>query len=92
MGRIADMLARGGNSAGHADHMEPPEGDGGDPKAMAAAAVKAMFEAAKAGDFETAAEHLSSAMEHCEKYDGEDGEGPASDGGHAALLLVPHKG
>lgn len=90
MGALAEMLARGGDSAGHADHADP-EMDGGDPKKLAAASVKAMFEAAKAGDFDAAAEHLSSAMEHCDSYEGEP-EGDGKDGGHAALLLVPHKG
>ena len=81
MGELADMLAhKGGGGA------PPEEDDGGDGKAMAVASVKAFFEAGKAGDFETAAEHLSAAMAHCESMEpGEDSGG----GGHA-LLLVPH--
>lgn len=94
MGALAEMLAKG---AGHADAGEAPDADTPESnhKAMAAASIKAMFEAAKAGDYEAAAEHFSSASEHCENSEYNDpeeaGEGDSSKGmGHTALLLVPH--
>ena len=89
MGQLADMLAEGGGADG-----EPPAEDSGDgdTKKMAEASVKAFFEAGKAGDFALAADHLASAMEHCEAYadDSEPKDG-AGEGGHA-VLVIPHKG
>jgi hypothetical protein len=96
MGALADMLAHAGGDEPSTDGTQI---DGGESMKMAAASVKAMFEAAKEGDFEKAADHLASAMEHCENAEGDEGATPASDhptgdpkGGHAALVLIPHKG
>jgi hypothetical protein len=86
MAGLADILAKGGGSDADMAPGDNAEG-GGSAKEMAVASVKAFFEAATAGDFDAAAEHLSAAMEHCENDEGDE---PA--GGHAALLMIPHGG
>jgi hypothetical protein len=98
MDGLGSVLAHRADGDGHAEH-EPMEGDGADSKKMAEASVRAFFEAGKSGDFAAAAEHLSSAIEHCQASDygdgdpggDEGGDGAEGGGGHHALLLIPHK-
>ena len=103
MGALADMLAHGGDAAGHADTGEDhadgdtPEANAEHSKKMAAASIKEMFAAACDGKWDLSAQHLSTAMSHCENSqynDPEEAKEGESSGepGHTALLLVPHKG
>ena len=88
MGALADLLAKGDGG----EASSSPD-DGGDPKEMAQASVKAFYEACKSGDYASATDHLASAMEHCGDY-GSDGpvedEGGES-GGSPAVMLIAHK-
>lgn len=73
MGELADLLSKGSPD-------EPSDsGDGGgdgDEKKMAEDSVKAMFAAAKAGDFTEATAQFASAMKHCQTWmDADDGGG-----------------
>lgn len=74
---LADILAEKGASDGGV----PDEG--GDGKSLAAASMKACWEACKQGNFEAAAEHCHSAMQHCDEEYGGDygGESPEMMGG-----------
>jgi hypothetical protein len=88
MGALADLLAKGDGGG-----SSSPD-DGGDPKKMAQASIKAFFEAGKSGDYAAATEHFASAMEHCGDYGGSDGpvEDEGGEGsGMPAVMLVAHK-
>ena len=90
---IADLLA-GSHGASEEAHGEP-DGDemGSDPKELAQAAVEAFFEAGRAGDYAAAAEHLATAMEHCEAYGGaEEPEGEGEGEGKGLLILAKPRG
>jgi len=85
MSSIGAMLA-GKHGGEEMDHEEPDGDEGGEPKDMAAAAVKAFFESGQQGDYAMAAEHLATAMEHCDSMmDG----GDEPEKGHGALLIMP---
>lgn len=83
MSALADMLAGAGgpHGADGEDGKDMADGEGGDHRMMGVSSLKAMFEAAKAGDFDAAYDHLCAAMEHAEnteypdKGDGEMGGG-----------------
>jgi hypothetical protein len=96
MGALADMLA----GAPSGDDGEDKDAAGGDAKQMGVASLKAMFEAAKSGDFDAAFDHLCAAMGHAEKadaagaYDEPDSDEGGSEHGKAPALVIamgPHK-
>jgi hypothetical protein len=96
MAALSDMLAGGKPDEGGGDGGEP------DYRKLAEESLKAMFEAGKSGDWSSAYEHFSSAVENCEKHEeqeggdeeeGEEGEAPGYGHDappHHALLLIPH--
>ncbi len=84
MGALADMLAAHGGEDG--EDGKDMAGEEGDARAMGVASLKAMFEAAKAGDFDAAYEHLCAATGHADGYepDGDEGAAPPA---HAKPML-----
>jgi hypothetical protein len=88
VGKLAEMLAGAGS--------DEPEGGmeegGDDPKTLGVASVKAMFEAAKSGDYDMAFEHLCAACEHAESADMGDGmgepDGDEGGSGHKGLAIM----
>lgn len=73
---LADILAEKGSADSGGDKAE-----GGDSKSLAAASMKACWEACKKGDFETAAYHCHDAMEHCDEEYGDDMGGDSAEMG-----------
>lgn len=93
MGELADLLSK--NSPDASPEGPAEDGGGEDYKAMEKASLKAMFDAVKKGDWDTAAEEFGTAVQHCLKYqETEGGGGDAEDtSGHkpGLIIAVGHK-